>query len=166
MGVVRKKTIIACLVLAWVVVMLDQWTKYLISSQMYVGQVKSLNSYLSLYYLRNTGAAFSFLAGMGGAQLWLFSLLSLIVAVTIVIYLFRMPADKKLQAVALALILGGAVGNLIDRIRLRYVVDFVFFHVGGWSWPAFNVADSAVCIGALIFIVDMLLHKPEQKKQQ
>lgn len=119
---------------------------------MAVNQLRPITSYFALYYLQNPGAAFSFLAHMGGMQVWLFAGLSIIISASIMFYLLFMHIPTKTQAVALAMILGGAVGNLIDRLRFHYVRDFLFFHVGPYSWPAFNVADTAVCLGAILFI--------------
>ena len=150
---------IKCLIMALVVCILDQWTKYLVAHNMHIGQFKPLINNLALYYLLNPGAAFSFLANMGGAQVWLFSALSIIISAAIIFYILRDSNSNKLQIFSLSLVLGGAVGNLIDRVRLGHVVDFIFFHVGSWSWPAFNLADSAICIGAFLFVVQLFFGK-------
>ena len=126
---------------------------------MQVGQFKPIIKNFALFYLLNPGAAFSFLANMGGAQVWLFSGLSLVISLAIIFYILRTKSNNKLQIFSLSLILGGAVGNLIDRVRLGHVVDFLFFHVGKWSWPAFNVADTAICIGAVLFVLQIFFSK-------
>jgi signal peptidase II len=150
---------IKCLLIALIFCILDQWTKYLVAQHMHIGQFKSLLNNLALYYLLNPGAAFSFLANMGGAQVWLFTGLSTIISAAIIFYILRVSTTDKLQIFSLSLVLGGAVGNLIDRVRLGHVVDFIFFHVGNWSWPAFNLADTVICIGAFLFVVQLFFGK-------
>ena len=103
----------------------------------------------------NTGAAFSFLAMAGGWQRWAFTLLG-IVAALVICYLLKRHGTQKMFCTALALILGGALGNVIDRLMYGHVVDFLDFHVGGWHWPAFNLADSAITIGAVLLVIDEL----------
>ena len=111
-----------------------------------------------LTYLRNTGAAFSFLAGAGGWQRWFFTLLAAAVSVGIVVWLRSVHARAQAWlAAGLALILGGALGNVIDRLRLGYVIDFVHLHWQGHYFPAFNVADAAITVGAACVIIDTLL---------
>ncbi|MEX2365375.1 MAG: signal peptidase II [Pseudohongiellaceae bacterium] len=107
--------------------------------------------------LHNTGAAFSFLSDAGGWQRWFLGTVSIVVSLVIAIWLFRIRLSDKLLALALALILGGAVGNLIDRLINGYVVDFIVVHYKQWYFPAFNVADAAISVGAALLILDMLL---------
>lgn len=156
------KFVIKCFLLATIICVLDQYTKYLIASHMHVEEFKAITSNFALYYLLNPGAAFSFLANMGGAQVWMFAIFSLAISIAIAVYIVKNGMQNKFQAVALSLVLGGAVGNLIDRVRLGHVIDFLFFHVGTWSWPAFNVADSAICIGATLFVINILFSKKQE----
>src|SRR5699024_6025812 len=100
-----------------------------------------------------------------GAAPWMFALLAVIVALGIIIWLRLHPYGERLVAVSLSLILGGALGNAIDRVVHRFVIDFIDFHIGAWHYPAFNIADSAIVIGALIMIVDMLWPRRRQQEQ-
>jgi signal peptidase II len=106
--------------------------------------------------MHNYGAAFSFLNNQGGVQIWLFAGLALVVGVFITVWMLRLTVEKKMLGIALSFVLGGAVGNLIDRVLYGYVVDFIDVHVGAWHWPAFNVADSAICLGAVLIVYDAL----------
>jgi signal peptidase II len=119
------------------------------------GQSKPVTSFFNLVLAYNKGAAFSFLAAEAGWQRYLFSGIA-IAAAAFIVYLLKRHAGQRLFCWALALVLGGAVGNLIDRIAYGHVIDFLDVHVAGWHWPAFNIADSAICIGAAMFIIDEL----------
>lgn len=136
------------------VIVIDQVTKYLMASHYALYESTPLLPWLNLTLVHNTGAAFSMLRG---ATPWLFVLLSVAVAVGIVIWMRRHPEGRRLFALALALIAGGALGNAMDRATRGYVVDFVDFHIGAWHYPAFNMADCAIVIGAVLVFVDMLL---------
>ncbi|HQU16862.1 MAG: signal peptidase II [Chromatiales bacterium 21-64-14] len=147
--------------LAWLwlsvaVVILDQVTKHLAARGLEYGTPVALLPFLNLTLVHNTGAAFSFLSRGSGWQRWLFIALASAVSVGIVVWLRRLPARAGWQPAALALILGGAVGNLIDRIAYGYVVDFIDCYYRHWHWPAFNVADSAITVGAALLILDLL----------
>ncbi|MBL8472439.1 MAG: lipoprotein signal peptidase [Rhodocyclaceae bacterium] len=147
------------LILASVVVILDQLTKYVVVSGMSYGETWHIASFFDLVHVRNTGAAFSFLAGHSGWQRWFFIAL----AVGVSIWLLRMLAHhaaEALMACALALVLGGAVGNVIDRVARGSVVDFLSFHLGEHYWPAFNVADSAICVGVALMLLDQFRKRP------
>ncbi|MHB1540235.1 MAG: signal peptidase II [Steroidobacteraceae bacterium] len=144
------------LLLSLAVIALDQWSKAWIVRHMAFHVAHPLLPVLDLTLAYNTGAAFSFLATQSGWQRWLLTGLALAVAVLIVFYLGRLKARRQgLLCAALALILGGAVGNVIDRIRLGYVVDFISFHWRGHYFPAFNVADSSITIGAGLLLLDL-----------
>jgi len=144
--------------LAWslVVILVDQFTKVLIVGYYQLGQMQEITGFFNLVRAHNSGAAFSFLRDAGGWQRWLFSGIA-VVAVVVITWMLRKHAAQKLFAFALASILGGALGNLIDRLRLGYVVDFLNFHWGDAHFPAFNVADSAITLGAACLILDELL---------
>ena len=151
------KRIFIWLLLSVLVVALDLWTKSLASESLTLYRPQELTSWLNLTLAHNYGAAFSFLSDAGGWQRWLFTGLALVVTLVLIIWLFRLPAREKLTGSALGLIIGGAVGNLIDRISLGYVVDFIDVHYQGWHWPAFNVADSAITCGVILLLIDGLL---------
>ena len=139
--------------IALVVVLLDQVTKIAMSERLLYGQSEPITTYFNLVMLYNKGAAFSFLSDQPGWQRYFFTGVSVIASVFILWMLKRNP-DQRLFCWALALILGGAIGNLIDRVAYGHVIDFLDFHVHGWHWPAFNVADSAITVGALLFVLD------------
>jgi signal peptidase II len=137
--------------LSAIVIVLDQLTKSWVTSAFQLGDSLTVTSFFNLVLAYNTGAAFSFLADAGGWQRVFFIAIAVIASVVIV-YLLRKPQNHRLTNMALALILGGAIGNVIDRVRLGHVVDFIQVHAGGYYWPAFNVADSAITIGAVLLI--------------
>lgn len=140
---------------ALVVVLLDQVSKITMSRLLSYGQSETINSVLNLVMVYNQGAAFSFLANSGGWQRWFFSALALAVSIFIV-WMLNRNANQRMFCWSLSLILGGAVGNLIDRLAYGHVIDFLDFHIRGWHWPAFNIADSAITIGAVLFVLDEL----------
>lgn len=142
--------------LAGVLLGLDQWSKYLVSSRLGLGERVELLPFLDLTYALNTGAAFSFLAGAGGWQRLFLAGVGLLVSLLLVVWIWRQGAHDKRLSAGLALLLGGALGNLVDRVRLGYVEDFILLHWQGWHFPAFNVADSAITLGAVLLIVDAL----------
>ena len=142
--------------IALAVVLLDQFTKTLIVGFFHLGDSRTVTPFFNVVRVHNSGAAFSFLAGASGWQRWFFVVLGLAAAVFIVWMLAR-HAAQALFCSALALILGGAVGNVIDRLLHGHVVDFVQLHWRGWYFPAFNVADSAITVGAALLVVDELL---------
>jgi signal peptidase II len=141
--------------IAAIIVLLDQITKITIAKIFVYGESRPVTSFFNLVLAHNKGAAFSFLAAESGWQRYLFTAIALAAAVFIV-YLLRKHAGQRLFCWALALILGGAVGNLIDRSMHGYVIDFLDFYIGNWHWPAFNVADMAIVGGAGLFILDEL----------
>lgn len=141
--------------LSLLVVVLDQITKFWIDSTFQYGDGIALTSFFNLVHARNSGAAFSFLAGAGGWQRFFFIGIATAASILIV-YLLRKHAAERGFCFALSLVLGGALGNLIDRVRFGYVVDFLDFYYAGWHFPAFNVADSAISVGAALLIWDSL----------
>ncbi len=143
---------------------LDLATKFWVSSTLSLYEVIPVTHFFNLILAHNSGAAFSFLADAGGWQRWFFTVIALVVSVVIVVWLKRLPVNEKLQAVALASILGGALGNVFDRVVHGYVVDFLDFHYQGYHWPAFNVADMAIMMGAGLLIWHTIFHSQETKK--
>lgn len=143
--------------LALVIVVLDQYTKGLASSQLSYGRPVEVFSWFNLTLQHNTGAAFSFLSDAGGWQRWFFTVVALVISVALVVWLARAERGEWLLALSLALILGGALGNVWDRLDHGYVVDFISVHYGGWFFPAFNLADSAITVGAGCMLLDSFL---------
>ncbi|MCF8205289.1 MAG: signal peptidase II [Methylotenera sp.] len=143
------------LLIAALIILVDQFTKILIIGAFRLGDVSPVTSFFNLVRAHNYGAAFSFLHGASGWQRWFFLGLGVAAAVFIT-WMLRRHGHQKLFAWALTLILGGALGNVIDRAIHGYVVDFIQVHAGGWYFPAFNVADSAITIGAILLILDEL----------
>lgn len=142
---------------AWalLIVVLDQLTKYWISASFGYGETRAYTGFFNLVLTYNKGAAFSFLASAAGWQRGFFIAVALIAIVVISMLLARHAGEKWL-CVSLVLILGGAIGNVLDRIILGQVVDFLDFHLAGWHWPAFNLADSAITAGAVLLVADSL----------
>ncbi len=143
------------LAIAAIVIVLDQFTKTLILGDFQLGESRRVFAFFNVVRVHNTGAAFSFLAGASGWQRWFFVGLGAAAAVGIV-WMLRQHGAQRLFGWALALILGGALGNVIDRLLHGYVVDFIQVHWGGWYFPSFNVADSAISVGAALLILDEL----------
>ncbi|GAB4199987.1 MAG: signal peptidase II [Wenzhouxiangellaceae bacterium] len=142
------------LLLSGAIIVADLWTKALASRNLELYSPQPLTDWFNLTLAHNRGAAFSFLHGADGWQRWLLSGISLVVSVILVVWLWQTPLRSRRQALAISLVLGGAIGNLVDRLRLGYVVDFIDVHVAGWHWPAFNIADSAITIGITLLIID------------
>jgi signal peptidase II len=143
------------LLIALIVIVFDQFTKTLILGNFSLGESRFVTSFFNVVRVHNTGAAFSFLAGASGWQRWFFVGLGAVAAVFIV-WMLKSHGGQRLFSWALALILGGALGNVIDRLLHGYVVDFIQVHHSGWYFPSFNVADSAISVGAVLLIVDEL----------
>ena len=137
------------------VVIVDQSTKLAAVKVLDPASSLELTSTLDFVLAYNTGAAFSILSTAGGWQRWLFIGLALAICAFIIHWLRDLPRNARWISLALSLVLGGAVGNVIDRVRIGAVVDFIDFHVGDWHWPAFNMADSAICIGAALLVLGM-----------
>jgi signal peptidase II len=143
------------LALSLAVFIADQFTKVLILGYYRLGDATYVTSFFNIVRAHNTGAAFSFLAAASGWQRWFFTAIGIAAAIFIV-WMLRSHAGQKLFSFALACILGGAIGNVVDRLLHGYVVDFLQVHWAGWYFPAFNVADSAISIGAVCLILDEL----------
>jgi len=143
------------LALAAAIVVADLATKQWVSSAFRYGETLVVLPFLNLVLVHNEGAAFSFLAGAGGWQRWFFMGVAGVVS-AVIVWMLRKPGNDRLLSLALALVLGGAVGNLYDRISLGYVVDFVQLHAAGYYFPAFNVADSSITVGVVLLLWDGL----------
>lgn len=147
------------LILTVVVLILDQWTKHLALAHLQPYQPVEVMAYFNLKLAFNPGAAFSFLADQGGWQRWFFVVLTFGISGVLLVWLFRLEKTQRILAIALALILGGAIGNVYDRLLYGHVVDFIDWHAAGYHWPAFNIADSAIVGGAVLLFVDSLFSK-------
>ena len=142
------------LAFAGLLLVLDLWTKHLASQNLELFRPLVVTSWLNLTLAHNEGAAFSLLAGAGGWQRWFFTAVALIVSGVLLVWLKRLPNSARLLPVAITMVLAGALGNMIDRIRLGYVVDFIDVHYGGWHWPAFNLADSVIVLGVILLLLE------------
>jgi signal peptidase II len=144
---------------ALLVIAADYLTKTAVLAAFAPGESRALAPFFNLVLVFNKGAAFSFLASASGWQLPFFATIAVVASVVISVLIYKHQANALL-CLGLALILGGALGNLYDRVVYGHVVDFLDFHAAGWHWPAFNVADAAITVGAAILIVESFLHKP------
>ena len=135
------------------VVVLDQATKQIAESLLTPHQAVNLLPFFDWYLTYNTGAAFSFLANAGGWQRWLFTAIAIVISVVIVQWIRKLPPEETMTAFSLSLILGGAIGNLIDRVYLGHVIDYIQVWLGNYPWPAFNIADAAISVGAALLIL-------------
>jgi len=143
--------------LALVIIVLDQVTKGMAEHYLEYARPVVLASWFNLTLQYNPGAAFSFLSDAGGWQRYFFSGIAVVISAVLVVWLYRLPTTQRLLPLSLALILGGAIGNLWDRVALGHVVDFISVHYGGYFFPAFNIADSAITVGAVLMILDSIL---------
>ena len=153
------------LLISVALIWLDLWTKNLASSQLIYGRPVEVLPMFNLVLQHNPGAAFSFLADLGGAQVWLFSIIAIVVSVVMVVWLGRLKPDQRLLSASLAFIVGGAIGNVWGRIELGYVVDFISLHYQSSYFPTFNIADIAINIGAGLMILDIILN-PEKAESE
>lgn len=149
---------------ALLALILDQASKLAVMANFELYESLPLIPYLNMTYVHNTGAAFSFLADAGGWQRWAFAGFALVVTVALTVMLRRQSTSLWRLNLSYTLIIGGAIGNVIDRLAYGYVVDFIDFYVGSWHWPAFNIADAAICVGAALMILDSLLESRRPKE--
>ena len=143
---------------------LDQWTKRLATDSLEMYEKVPVTPFFNITLAHNTGAAFSFLSDAGGWQRWFFIVLAIGVSVVLIVWLARLAARETWNAISLTLILGGAIGNVWDRIQFGYVVDFIQVYYEQWYWPAFNIADSAICVGAVMLIIDSFRGQKDDQK--
>jgi signal peptidase II len=141
------------------VIIIDRLTKMVVLSHLVVYKPLQMTSFFNLTLAYNKGAAFSFLGSASGWQSWLFGLLAVAVSVTLLIWLKRLSSQQWWISIALSLIIGGALGNLFDRVYYGEVIDFLQFHAGQFYWPVFNIADSAICAGAFMLVVEAIFNK-------
>ena len=140
--------------LSLLAVIIDQLSKLWVAHSMQLYQSINIMPFFNLTYVHNTGAAFSFLSEAGGWQRWFFAALAIGIGTVIAVWLSRLKVQETFLAVALSLVLGGAIGNLIDRLVYGYVIDFLDVYIPSWHWPAFNVADSAITLGVVLMLLE------------
>lgn len=140
--------------IAFLIVLFDQWTKVLATQNISFGHQEVITSFFNLTLRHNYGIAFSIFDDIHGGQRWPLSILAFLVSLVLVVWITKIGRKASFEVCGLALILGGAIGNLYDRVLLGYVVDFIELHYKGYYWPAFNIADSAICVGAALIMLD------------
>ena len=150
----RDFTMLKWLGLSLLAVILDQASKLAIANSMQLYQSIPIMPFFNLTYIHNTGAAFSFLNEAGGWQRWFFAGLAIVISAVMAVWLARLKQHETLLAVALSLVLGGAIGNLIDRLAYGYVIDFLDFYYQTWHFPVFNIADSAITLGVMLMLAE------------
>ncbi len=143
-----------------IVLILDRLTKYFALQYLPPYAEVPVFKYFNLTLAYNKGAAFSFLNSASGWQIWMFGVIALLVSIGLLIWLARLSSRQRWLCIALTLIIGGALGNLSDRFLYGHVIDFLDFYIANWHWPAFNIADSAICVGAVMLFIDALWKKP------
>lgn len=154
------------LLLSLLAIVLDQWTKSVAVAHLVYAQPVPVMPMLNWTLLHNYGAAFSFLSDAGGWQRYFFTSLASVVSVIFAVWLLRLPKNTVVLAAALSLILGGAIGNLIDRVTLGYVVDFIHVYYNDSHFPAFNIADSAITLGVILMLIDTFFLEKHRLAQQ
>jgi len=155
------------MVVATVIAVADQLTKWAIVEWVPLYSKVAINSFINLTHQKNSGAAFSFLADAGGWQRWFFVVLASGVSVVVAVWLWRIRnAGQTVLSAGLALVLGGAIGNLVDRILLGHVTDFIQVWFGSWAFPSFNVADAGISVGAALLIIDALFFSGREERSQ
>ncbi len=166
MSLANKNSSLSWLWLTIIFLVIDQITKQWVVATMELHQSIDVLSFFNITYAQNPGAAFSFLADQAGWQRWFFTAIALIASVVFLVWLKRTPKEQPLLAAALACMLSGALGNLIDRVLFGYVIDFLDFYIGTSHWPTFNVADSIIFIGAALMIIDSFKNDNSEKITQ
>ena len=146
------------------VIVLDQLTKYWAQTQLELHRAVEVLPFLNWTLSHNPGAAFSFLADQSGWQRWFFTVIAFAVSVGLIVWLTRLQNTQRWLAIALTLVIGGAIGNVIDRMLHGYVIDFIDVYYKSYHWPAFNIADSAIFVGAVMLIIDSFKNPSQEKK--
>jgi len=154
--VVKSGSMLSWLWLSLLVLVLDQLTKYLADSGLDYAQPVALIPQLNLLLLYNPGAAFSFLSDASGWQRWFFVVIGVVISTILLVWMRGLSSTDKRLAIALALVLGGAIGNIMDRLLYGYVIDFIDVYYNNWHWPAFNIADSAITVGVVLLLIDSM----------
>lgn len=161
------KNPIYCTGLFWlwitvVILAIDVSSKQFVLNHFRLHESIPLIPYFNLAYVQNFGAAFSFLANKDGWQRWLFTSVAIVICIVLAVMMYRQSMNKKLSNIAYALLMGGALGNLSDRLAHGFVIDFIYFYVGDWNWPIFNIADISICIGVALISLDGFINKDKK----
>jgi signal peptidase II len=162
MAMVKNASMLKYLWITVLVIIADQLTKWLANTQLEYHQAVTVLPYFEWFLSYNPGAAFSFLADSGGWQRWFFTALAIIISIVLLVWIKKLNDHERLTAIALSFILGGAIGNLIDRVLYGYVIDFIQVWLGSYPWPAFNIADSSIFVGAVTLLATGIL-SPEKE---
>ncbi len=162
MAMVKNVSMLKYLWITVLVIIADQLTKWLANTQLEYHQAVTVLPYFEWFLSYNPGAAFSFLADSGGWQRWFFTALAIIISIVLLVWIKKLNDHERLTAIALSFILGGAIGNLIDRVLYGYVIDFIQVWLGSYPWPAFNIADSSIFVGAVTLLATGIL-SPEKE---
>jgi len=152
--------------LSSLLIVLDQASKWFMVSWLSLYETVAVIPFFNLTMAHNTGAAFSFLAQAGGWQRWFFVGLTVIISTGLIIWLKKLSSAAKLEAISISMILGGAIGNVIDRLCHGYVIDFLDVYYGSYHWPTFNIADSAIVVGAALLIIDSFMATSAQTQEK
>ncbi len=152
----KDKPMLKWLWVSALALILDQASKITVDSSMQLYESIRIMPCFNLTYVHNLGAAFSFLSEAGGWQRWFFAVLAIVISGVLAVWLSKLQKSETLLAVALALVLGGALGNLIDRLLYGYVIDFLDVYYQTWHWPAFNIADSAITVGVGLMLLESM----------
>ena len=160
------KTSMRMLWISLAVIVLDQITKQIALAKLSLHQTVNVMPGFDWFLTYNRGAAFSFLASAGGWQRWFFTITTIVISTVIFFWIKRVPDEERITIVSLCLILGGAIGNLIDRLYLGYVIDFIQVWLGSYAWPAFNIADASISVGAVLLILSSFINSEKTTAKQ
>jgi signal peptidase II len=166
MATVKHASMLKYLWISVLVIVADQLTKWIANTQLEYHQAVTVLPYFEWFLSYNPGAAFSFLSDAGGWQRWFFTLLAIVISIVLLFWIKKLTAEERITAISLSLILGGAIGNVIDRLIYGYVIDFIQVWLGSYPWPAFNIADSAISVGAVLLLVSGILSPYQEKSDE
>lgn len=151
--------------IAIVAIVLDQLTKWMASTSLNMHEQNPVMPFFNLTLMHNYGAAFSFLSNAGGWQRWFFTIIAVVISIVLIVWITRLKPTEKWLGVSLGLVLGGAIGNLIDRVAYGYVIDFIQWYYDRFYWPAFNIADAAITVGAVMLLISSFFAEEDTDKQ-
>jgi signal peptidase II len=163
---VNHDSMLRYLWISLLVIVADQLTKWLADTQLEYHQAVTVLPYFQWFLSYNPGAAFSFLSDAGGWQRWFFTILAIVISILLLVWIKKLNDNEKLTAISLTMILGGAIGNLIDRLLYGHVIDFIQVWLGSYPWPAFNIADSAISVGAVILLATGILNSHQDESDE
>lgn len=151
--------------IAIVAIVLDQLTKWMASTSLNMHEQNPVMPFFNLTLMHNYGAAFSFLSNAGGWQRWFFTIIAVVISIVLIVWITRLKPTERWLGVSLGLVLGGAIGNLIDRVAYGYVIDFIQWYYDRFYWPAFNIADAAISVGAVMLLISSFFAEDDTEKQ-